>query len=330
MNNRIGTFAGTLGAVAIGVAATVAATTAWNASAAPGDEDATYVAVDPCRLWDDRPAPNNVGGRVGAIGPGGTVVQQVTGDQGDCTGPLAVPADAVGVALNVTIANPTAQSNLRLYPANLTDLPVVSNLNWLAGQSPTPNKVDVKLSPTGAIKISNFKGEVNTIGDVVGYYTASSLKELDSDIDRVDARVDRLDAVQFAALDKQSAWTTKGLVTGLITTIATVEMNLPDVCPGSDKWRVHVEANGQLQGSGVVTSGTIGFTTDGTFYTDGTPRLQTFDASGFAFANTVVTSHVYELDAGTHTLSTAGSASIDGTVTATVGTMIAYPIGVSC
>jgi hypothetical protein len=64
-----------------------------------------------------------------------------------------------------------------LFPANAAT-PLVSNLNWLAGQSPTPNKVDVKLSPAGAIKLANFNGVVNVIGDVVGYYTNSTLKEL--------------------------------------------------------------------------------------------------------------------------------------------------------
>jgi hypothetical protein len=74
--------------------------------------------------------------------------QNVTGTNGDCN----IPSDAVGVAMNVTIVSPTAQSNLRVFPADIAT-PNASNLNWLPGQSPTPNKVDVKLSPDGKIKL---------------------------------------------------------------------------------------------------------------------------------------------------------------------------------
>ncbi|MEM8620302.1 MAG: hypothetical protein AAGF73_11315 [Actinomycetota bacterium] len=160
--------------------------------AAPGDLDSTYVPVAPCRAFDYRPGANNVGSRETALGEGEAHTQQITGNVGNCTGAAAVPSSAVGVALNVTIVAPTAQSNLRLYPANV-ESPLVSNLNWLAGQSPTPNKVDVKLSPSGAIKVENFKGTVFVIGDVVGYYTSSSLTELS---DAVAALEQRLTAVE--------------------------------------------------------------------------------------------------------------------------------------
>ena len=79
--------------------------------------------------------------------------------------------------MNVTIVNPTAASNLRVHPAD-TATPLASNLNWVAGQSPTPNKVDVKLSDGGAVRLFNQNGTVDVVGDVVGYYTDSSLVEL--------------------------------------------------------------------------------------------------------------------------------------------------------
>ena len=56
------------------------------------------------------------------------------------------------------------------YPADLATPPEASNLNWRAGDPPTPNKVDVKLSPTGAVKILNKYGTVHVIADIVGYY----------------------------------------------------------------------------------------------------------------------------------------------------------------
>ena len=65
---------------------------AWNVTAAPGDVDATYVPVESCRLLDTRPA-SVVGSRSTPLGPGesGAHVQQVTGDNGDCS----IPDDAV-------------------------------------------------------------------------------------------------------------------------------------------------------------------------------------------------------------------------------------------
>jgi hypothetical protein len=38
--------------------------------------------------------------------------------------------------------------------------------------------IDVKLSSTGAVKVAVANGTVNVIGDVVGYYTNTTLKEL--------------------------------------------------------------------------------------------------------------------------------------------------------
>jgi hypothetical protein len=119
-----------------------------------------------------------VGDLSAPLGAGDIFTLDVHRSNGECTGALALPADAVGVALNVTAVNATASSNIRIYPANLTDVPLLSNLNVTAGAPPTPNKVDVKLSPSGEIKVYNFNGSVNIILDVVGYYTNSTLQEL--------------------------------------------------------------------------------------------------------------------------------------------------------
>jgi hypothetical protein len=115
------------------------------------------------------------------LGAGEVFEVSVHGANGDCTGPLAIPVDAVAVALNVTAVNATATSNIRVYPANLTEVPTLSNLNVTAGAPPTPNKVDVQLSPDGKIRVYNFRGTVNNFRgtvnifiDVVGYYTNST------------------------------------------------------------------------------------------------------------------------------------------------------------
>ena len=172
---RVRTVAWFATAIVLSILSTVLVMQAWRVDAAPGDIDSTFVPVTPCRLFDTRPGePPNSGKKTPlAAGEANALMQQVTGDIGNCVG---IPTGATAVAMNVTIVNPTAQSNLRLFP-NGAATPLVSNLNWLPGQSPTPNKVDVKLSGDGKIKLVNFNGSVDVIGDVVGYYTSSILKE---------------------------------------------------------------------------------------------------------------------------------------------------------
>ncbi len=175
---RVRSVAGVAGVVVLAVICTLLVTQAWSVGAAPGDEDSTFVPTAGCRVVDTRPAPNTIGLRSTPLGAGEVFEVTVHGENGDCTGPLAIPSDAVGVALNVTAVNATERSNIRIYPADLAEVPTLSNLNVTAGAPATPNKVDVKLSPDGKIRVFNFAGSVNIFIDVVGYYTNSSLQEL--------------------------------------------------------------------------------------------------------------------------------------------------------
>jgi hypothetical protein len=191
---RVRTAAWFATAVVLSVFATVLVMQAWRVDAAPGDTDSTFVPVTPCRLFDYRPGELPDGGKRTPLVAGSPATQQVTGTVGNCIIP---DTGVVGVAMNVTVVDGTAQSNLRLYPADTAE-PLVSNMNWKAGDSATANKVDVKLSSAGAIKLANFSGTVNVIGDIVGYYTDSSLKELAATVGGVDpavlARIDALEA----------------------------------------------------------------------------------------------------------------------------------------
>ncbi len=166
--------------LAVALVGALVLTGAWRSEAAPGDLDSTFVPVEPCRVMDTRPG-SQVGPRSTSLGPEEPYDLQVTGGAGDCTGNLEIPAGAVAISMNVTIANPTAQSNLRLYPAS-SARPEVSNLNWLAGQSPTPNKVDVQIDGAGRVAVENFRGTVDVIADVVGYYTDDELQQIVSRI----------------------------------------------------------------------------------------------------------------------------------------------------
>ncbi len=210
-----------IAAVGVGVTGTIISINAWSASAAPGDTDTTYVPTAGCRLVDTRPGADNIGERATPLGPGDTHTIAVRGANGECTGPLAIPEDATGVALNATAVGATTSSNIRIYPANLSEPPLLSNLNVTSGASPTPNKVDVQLSPDGAITAYNFRGNVHLVLDVVGYYTKTSLAEIDQRLARLEAGGGGADNAVLERLDELEQRAT--------TQAATIQRNADEI-----------------------------------------------------------------------------------------------------
>jgi hypothetical protein len=150
---------------AVAVSLGVGGVAVTNAVVSTGEKDA-FVPISPCRLFDLRPAPSQVGPRAAPLVDGETYTQSVTGTNGNCT----IPSDATAVAMNVTAVGGTASSFLTIWPSDVTPRPLASNLNWAPGAPPTPNKVDVKLSADGKINLFNLSGTVSVLGDVVGYY----------------------------------------------------------------------------------------------------------------------------------------------------------------
>src|SRR5690606_3132329 len=134
------------------------------------DQESAFVPMPPCRLFDTRPE-SNIGPRDTPLGSAEEYAQQVTGTNGDCT----VPAGATAVSLNVTVVDPTAPSYLTLWPAD-APVPNASNLNYFPGTAPTPNKVDVRLSADGRIKLMNRFGTAHVLADVGGYHTGDGLR----------------------------------------------------------------------------------------------------------------------------------------------------------
>jgi hypothetical protein len=136
-----------------------------GATIGSGDR-AVFVPITPCRLFDTRPAPDNVGPRTAPLTAGDTFTVPVRGSNGNCV----IPAGATGVAMNVTIVNPTGFSYLTIYPGDASR-PLSSNLNWTPSSSPTPNQVTVKLGESlGDIKVYNLAGSVDVLADIVGYF----------------------------------------------------------------------------------------------------------------------------------------------------------------
>ena len=139
---------------------------AVNVGDAAGNTASSLTPIVPCRLADTR-ADQKVGVIGQPIPANASATFAVWGSNGECT----IPNSATGIATNVTIVNPTADSFLTVFPADATTLPKASNLNWLAGSPPTPNQVTVGLSANGAIKVYNLAGTVDVVIDIVGFYS---------------------------------------------------------------------------------------------------------------------------------------------------------------
>ncbi|TMD10005.1 MAG: hypothetical protein E6J01_00190 [Chloroflexi bacterium] len=130
--------------------------------AAPSGTAGGYVAVSPARITDTRAGSGqaNAGSTLAA---GTTLSVQVTGAGG-------VPATGVsGVVLNATVTNTSASSFLTAWATGGT-MPVVSNLNWVAGWT-VPNRVIVPVGTGGKVNFYNKFGSTDLVVDVDGYYT---------------------------------------------------------------------------------------------------------------------------------------------------------------
>lgn len=158
--------------VAVTVAVLMGAAGLYRGDAA-GTDASSFVPVVPCRLADTR-SPGAVGPRTAPIAEGETVVFTVRGANGNCS----IPGTATGLSANVTIVNGTTASYLSVWPSD-APRPTTSTHNWVAGQAPTPNKVDVKLSADGRVSAYNNSGTVDVIIDIVGYYVAAGSSSIE-------------------------------------------------------------------------------------------------------------------------------------------------------
>lgn len=135
-------------------------------SSGPGSTG-SFKSIAPVRILDTRPAPENVGGIAGPVGPNSTITLDVGGVS-------PVPADAIAVVMNVTVTGTTASSFLTVWPSD-KPRPTASNLNWTAGEA-IPNLVTVQLAADGGISFYNLAGQTHVVVDVAGYYVAGNDK----------------------------------------------------------------------------------------------------------------------------------------------------------
>jgi hypothetical protein len=134
---------------------------------ARADGPFSFFTLNPCRIVDTRD-PN---------GPlGGPILVAGTSRNFPILGACGVPLDAAAAVLNVTITQPNALGNLRLYPAG-TPLPGASTINWLPADASVANGAIVPMGTDGAgnhlsvqTDMSPGTGTVHLIIDVTGYF----------------------------------------------------------------------------------------------------------------------------------------------------------------
>jgi plastocyanin len=116
----------------------------------------SFYALTPCRVIDTRAAD------APALAAGGTRTFLVAGTCG-------MPATARAVSINVTVTQPTAAGDLRLFPGG-APLPLVSTINYRAGQTRANNAI-ASLGATGnlSVKCDQGSGTVHLVIDVNGY-----------------------------------------------------------------------------------------------------------------------------------------------------------------
>ncbi|HET6311109.1 MAG TPA: IPT/TIG domain-containing protein [Candidatus Nitrosotalea sp.] len=98
-----------------------------------------------------------------------------------------VPSNATAVVLNVTVTNGSDFSWLIVSPTGGTT-PVVSNLNWVAGQT-VANLVEVNLGTGQCVTINNANGSVHVIADLEGWFAPPGATTAGGFVPLVPARV---------------------------------------------------------------------------------------------------------------------------------------------
>jgi hypothetical protein len=85
-------------------------------------------------------------------------------------GLCGVPVGAKAAAFNLAVTLSTAAGDLRVFPGG-APLPLVSAINWKAGQTRADNAV-IQLGPSGDVTVHPDMpgGSVHLIVDVFGYF----------------------------------------------------------------------------------------------------------------------------------------------------------------
>jgi hypothetical protein len=130
-----------------------------------------YHALTPCRVFDTRTVGYETNGNA-LLNPGPYAFRV----QGQC----GVPNGAAAVSANFTVVSPSANGDLRAYPAN-GPAPAVSVLNYPQGSSAIANGALVPLAAVAAAGDKDVQfaigmtvpvgtGSIHLIMDITGYF----------------------------------------------------------------------------------------------------------------------------------------------------------------
>jgi hypothetical protein len=127
----------------------------------PGTVFAGFYTLAPCRVADTR----------GPVAPkGGPALTAGAFRTFALVGQCGIPPEANAVSVNLTVTQPTALGHISVFPSG-TPLPLVSTLNYRAGQTRANNAI-VAVGADGAITVvcAQTSGTVHFIIDVNGYF----------------------------------------------------------------------------------------------------------------------------------------------------------------
>jgi hypothetical protein len=129
----------------------------------PPPPPADFYTVTPCRVVDTRNAAGPLGGP--ALYAGATRAFPVTG------GACGIPSTATAVSVNVTAVGAATNGYLTLYRGDVTDAPLTSNINFVAGVTRANNAIVLLATTVGTINVKNGSaGSVHFVLDVNGYF----------------------------------------------------------------------------------------------------------------------------------------------------------------
>ena len=166
-------------AIGAAIAVTIGTGGLIGVNAAQTDQSSTFVPVTPTRILDTRSST-----KIGDLTDGTTTELQVTGSIKTSANEtkVVVPTGSTAVSANVTVvAGETGPYDgyVTVYPCDVKR-PDASSLNFVNAQT-IPNAVSVPLSANGKVCIFVY-GKAHILFDVVGYYSTTSISDLNASI----------------------------------------------------------------------------------------------------------------------------------------------------
>jgi hypothetical protein len=126
-----------------------------------GGTGSYFVPITPVRLTDTR-VPTN----------GMPIAANTSEEFNLSTTASGIPTTATAVATNITVVPSGAPGYLTVYPASDTTVPVASDVNWTANESPAVSNFTVAdTGGTGSVEVYNSHGvTINLLIDAFGYF----------------------------------------------------------------------------------------------------------------------------------------------------------------